>query len=365
MSVISSGEMGKEGSGEMGKGRKGEKEFATSPVPPFAPSPLTLFALSPLALAFAAVIGLSLTLLAPAAAHAQRKRARPVTAAPSSNAPAKSATSVTVATEPNAVVWLDEVRRGTADASGQFELKNVSAGRRSLRVRAKGFAERTLALLPAQRGRVEVKLKPATDEAELSFQQAEELREKGGDENRRRSVVLYERALKLRPRFPAAHVGLARILLDLNDTEGALAQIDAARADRPTYPEASAVEGRVMRSRENFEEAITSYRRALREARGFQPEAHTGIGIAHKERGDYEAAAAAFQQAINQLSDTEPVLYQLLGESYEQLQRYKEAVAAYEKYLQLAPDGKLAPAIQSIIEQLRIQAAEQQSPPNL
>ncbi|MDQ3755504.1 MAG: tetratricopeptide repeat protein [Acidobacteriota bacterium] len=307
------------------------------------------------------IISISAILMfAPLTSHAQQRKPRASTATPT----AAASKTITVATEPNAVVWLDEERRGVTDAAGQLELKNISAGRRSLRVRATGFAERTLTLPPARRGRVEVKLTRTTDEAELSFQQAEELREKGGEESRRQSIELYRKALKLRPRFPAAHVGLARVLLDTGDTNGALEQIDAARRHRPSYPEASAVEGRILRATENNKEAIESYRRALREARGFQPEAHAGIGIALKETGDYEGAAAAFQKAIAQLSDTEPVLYQLLGEAYEQLGNYKEAVAAYEKYLQLAPDGKLAPAINSIIEQLRIQAAEQAAPPN-
>ncbi len=307
------------------------------------------------------IISISAILMfAPLTSHAQQRKPRASTATPT----VAASKTITVATEPGAVVWLDEVRRGMTDAAGQLEMKNVSAGRHSLRVRATGFAERTLTLLPAQRGRVAVKLTSTTDEAELSFQQAEELREKGGEEPRRQSIELYRKALKLRPRFPAAHVGLARVLLDTSDTNGALEQIDEARRDRPNYPEASAVEGRILRATENNKEAIASYRRALSEARGFQPEAHAGIGIALKETGDYEGAAAAFQKAIAQLSDTEPVLYQLLAEAYEQLGNYKEAVAAYEKYLQLAPDGKLAPAINSIIEQLRIQAAEQAAPPN-
>jgi len=80
------------------------------------------------------------------------------------------------------------------------------------------------------------------------------------------------------------------------------------------------------------------------------------VGLALEDKGKYEEAAAAYNKAIAQLSDTEPILYELLGRTYERLDKYKEAVAAYEKYLQLAPDGKLAPAIRSIIDQLRQQA---------
>ena len=293
----------------------------------------------------------TLTLVLAPSASAQRK------------APAKPAAgTITVKTQPNASVWLDEVRRGTANADGSLELKQVAPGRHTLRVRANGFAERTLAVLPTQRGTVSVALTPTTDEAELAFQQAEEQREKGGgDEGRKKAAELYRRALKLRPRFPAAHVGLARVLLAQEDYDAALAQIDAARRDRPVYPEASAVEGRILRGIPDETGAEKSFQRAIREARGFQPEAHTGLGIVLEERGDHEGAVASFSKAIAQLSDTEPALYEFLGRNLEKLERWKEAVSAYEKYLELAPTGSHASAINSIIDQLRQQAAE---PPN-
>jgi hypothetical protein len=302
----------------------------------------------------------SLLALPSPAAHAQRRRAQ------SRPSPAPSAArSITVVTEPNAVVWLDDLRRGVTNESGQLEIAKVAAGRRTLRVRARGFAERTLALLPAQRGRVEVKLARTTDEGELLFQQAEEARERATtEEARKEAAELYRRALALRPRHAAARVGLARVLSDLGDHTAALEEIGRARAARPAYPEASAVEGRIHRAAGDDHAALQSYARAVREGRGFQPEAHTGTGIILQENGDYAAAAASYRRAIAQLADTEPVVYQLLGESLERAEDYKGAVAAYEKYLALAPEGRLAPAIRSVIDQLRKQAAEQGPPPN-
>jgi len=210
-----------------------------------------------------------------------------------------------------------------------------------------------------------VRLARTNDETELSFQQAEEAREKAkDDESRQQAVELYRRALKLRPAFPAAHVGLARALMDLNQHENALAEIEAARRYRPIYPEASAVEGRIYREMAFADEAIKSFQRAIREAHGSQPEAHVGLARVSEDRGQYEGAAAEYEIAIKQLADSEPVIYQLLGAVYEKLEKYKEAVAAYEQYLQLAPNGSLAPAIRSIIDQVRRQAAGQELKPN-
>lgn len=294
-------------------------------------------------------------------AHAQKKaNARGASSAGKSSQTA--ARTITVKTQPGAALWVDDVRRGAADAEGKLELK-LAPGRHALRVRASGFAERTLALLPTQRGAVSVILVKTTDEAELSFQQAEEARGKG---NNGLAAEAYRQALKLRPRFAAAHLGLARTLESQEDSDAALEQIAEARRDRPAYAEASAVEGRILRSLADHEAALTSYRRAIREGRGFQPEAYAGMGIVHEDKGRYDEAVESFRKAVAQLSDTEPILYELLARNLEKLERWKEAVAAYEKYLELAPTGAHASAINSIIDQLRRQAAEaeQQTPPD-
>ncbi|HWS99579.1 MAG TPA: tetratricopeptide repeat protein [Pyrinomonadaceae bacterium] len=301
------------------------------------------------------ILALAALLLCAQDAAAQRRGKRPVAAAASTK-------SLTIRTEPNAAVWLDEVRRGVTDAEGRLKLEKVSAGRHSLRVRASGFRERTLPLTAAQRGEIEVRLTGTTDEAELAFQRAEEAREKARDEESKRAAAeLYRRAIELRPKNAAAHVGLARLLLELNDYKQALAAIDQAREARPVYPEASAVEGRILRTAAFWDDAIAAFKRAIREGRGFQPEAHTGLGLLYEEKGMDEEAAAEFRAAIAQLSDSEPILYQLLGAAYEKMEKYKEAVEAYEKYLELAPEGNMATAIRSVIDQLRRQAEEQQS----
>ncbi len=287
--------------------------------------------------------------------HAQsvpaQKRKKPVAA---SNVSAKS---VNVRTEPNATVWLDEVRRGVTDASGKLAIKNVTAGRHTLRVRASGFKETSMTLTSVQRADVAVRLLRTTDEAELLFQQAEAMREQAKDEaERKEAAELYRSAIKLRPNFAAAHLGLARSLLELHDYNTALEEIDAAREARPVYPEASVVEGRALRMAADTAAAMEAFKRAIGEARGFEPEAHTGLALVYEDKGRYEEAAAEFRTAIAQLSDTEPILYELLGANYEKQEKYKEAVAAYEKYLELAPDGSLATAIRSVLEQLRKQA---------
>ena len=311
----------------------------------------------------------TLGVVIPCASGAAAQRRKPAAQTPAKSAAPSSTEAaartppgvLAVSTQPGAVVWVDEVRRGAADAEGKLQLK-LTPGRHALRVRAKGFAERTLALLPAQRGALSVVLTQTTDEAELQFQQAEEAREKG---NNAAAVESYRQALKSRPRFAAARLGLARSLESQGHTDEALEELKAARRDRPVYPEAWAVEGRILRSLADYDASLAAYARSLREARGFQPEAHTGAALVYEEQGRHDEAVESFKKALAQLSDTEPVVYELLARNLEKLERWKEAVAAYEKYLELSPQGAHASAINSIIDQLRQQAAEaEQQPPN-
>jgi predicted Zn-dependent protease len=265
--------------------------------------------------------------------------------------------TVVITTEPNAIVWIDDVRRGTTDASGKLSLTKVTPRRHTVRVRATGFKEATAVLLPGRRA-ISLKLVTAMDEAELTFQKAETAREQARDDaSREKAADLYRQTIQLRPSHAAAHLGLARVLLDLNKFNDALAEIDAARQARPVYPEASAVEGRIQREAGSDTEAIRAFRRSIREAGGFQPEAHVGLARVLEDKGQFAEAVVELRKALDQLSDSEPVIYQMLGATYERLEKPKEAVAAYEKYLELAPNGSYAAAIRSIVDQLKREAA--------
>src|SRR4051812_298567 len=206
-------------------------------------------------------------------------------------APVAGSRTVSVVTEPNAIVWIDEIRRGVTDSRGRLADQKIGSGTHALKVRAEGFKQATMTITAIQRGEIRVNLVRTTDQGELLFQRAETARETARDDAARQNAVsLYRQSLKIRP-DASARVGLARVLLDFNDTDGALAEIDAARRVRPVYAEASAVEGRIYRETGQTDEAIGAFNRAIRESRGFQPEAHVGIGRIYEEKGQYELAA--------------------------------------------------------------------------
>lgn len=270
---------------------------------------------------------------------------------------------LTVITQPEAMVWVDEISRGKTDSSGKLVIKHLPSGVRKLRVRAFGFKEHLQNLTAVQQGEIKITLVKTTDQAELLFQQAE------AEKDREKAADLYEKALEKRPKFPEAQLGLARILVALDDTDGAFKAIAAARKLRPNYAEVSAVEGRIYKTLGEEANAVASFKRALKEGGNFQPEANAGLGLLYKEKaesagntGDYATEEANYKLAISFLtasikqlsvSTDAEVMYQELGSIYEKLNNKKQAIALYEEFLRIFPNSQSASAIQSFIVQLK------------
>jgi len=279
--------------------------------------------------------------------------------------------SITVVTEPNASVWLDDILRGKTDESGTLTIKPAAAGARKLRVRADGFKEASQNLLAAQKGEVKIALVKTADPAELAFQEAENL----AGVDREKAVAAYRKAIGLRPKYAEAQLALARVLSAMNNTDGALAAIKEARKARPGYAEASAVEGRIYVSEGDEEKALAAFKRSIVEGKGFQPEAQTGLGLLYKEKAEasgsagdvaaeeenYRLAIGHFKKAVAQLSGAPDAitLYQFLGLAYEKMKKYNEAIAVYEEFLRVFPDSNEVSAVKSFIVQLKKQMSEQ------
>lgn len=280
--------------------------------------------------------------------------------------------ALTIVSEPNAQVWIDDVNYGKTDGSGKLKLRTFPTGTHKIRVRADGFKEITQNLLPAQTGDLKISLVKTTDEAELAFQQAEAM----SSLDREKAVALYQKAVKLRPNYPEAYVGMARIYQGMGEAANALRAVQSARRTRPAYAEASAVEGRIYKDDGNETKAVVAFKRAITEGKGVQPEAHTGLGLLYKEKAEsfgtdgdfnsekqyYMLAADELKKAVAQLAgspDTVTV-YQLLGDSYERAKMYREAIKVYEEYVKNFPDTDEVVTFQSFIVQLEKRIKEEQ-----
>lgn len=278
--------------------------------------------------------------------------------------------SITVATEPDARVWVNGVLYGKTDANGRIEIKSVLPGRRVIRVLAPGFAEVSKPLLPAQRGEIKIALVETRDEAELAYQEGE----RQSTLDRAKAEAAYRKAIAANPKFVSAHLGLLRTLAEGRSYDKALAALKELRKVSPRNAEATAIEGRIHKELGDQEKAIAAFKRAITEGGGFQPEAYAGIGLLFQDRAEgladseeqqraaYNEAAKNLMTAVKQLSGAPDaaVLYQLVGMIYEEQKRYKEAIALYEDFLKTFPDSVEAEAVRSFIVQIKKEMAREQ-----
>lgn len=273
--------------------------------------------------------------------------------------------AITIATEPGTIVWIDGIRYGKTDKAGILEIKTVSSGVHTLRLRADGYKEKTHALAATQKGEIAVALVKTDDAAELAYQEAERLT----TDDREKSADAYRRAIKARQNYPDAYIGLARVLSEAGDADEAAKALTVARRLRPGFAEASAIEGRIHKDNGEETKAIATFKRSITEGKGFQPEAYTGLGLLYKEKaegaggsGDFENETANYAEAsrnlkiaLKQLSGAPDtvVIYQLLGLIYERQKKYAEAIATYEEFLRIFPVSSEATAVRSFIVQLK------------
>ncbi len=267
-----------------------------------------------------------------------------------------------VETEPEAIVWIDGVKRGVTDETGKLEIKPVRKGSTRIKIRAYGFKQVVKSLLPTQGRTLKVALVKTTSPSEKAFQEAEKIL----SEDKEKAIELYKKAVRLRPSYAEAYVALARALTG-RDNDAAHKAIATARRLKRFYAEASTVEGRIYRAEGEIDKAIDSFDRAVKEGKGFQPEAHTGLGLIFKEEaeganaaGDYDdekfygdEAAKSFEKAIDQLSATEPIVYILLGSVYEKINEKQKAIAVYERFLRDFPVNNERSAVESFIVQIK------------
>lgn len=280
--------------------------------------------------------------------------------------PAKKISSLNIATEPGAAVWVDGVRFGKTDPSGKLTITNLGGTRHTLLVRADGFKEAVKAI-PSPTGVVMISLVKTTDPADLAFQEAEHLI----SQDREKAAAAYQKAMSLRPTYAPVYIGLARVLSDSGDHDGALKVIRDLRRVAPQNAEAAAVEGRIYRDSGDDEKAIAAFRRAITLGHGFQPEAYTGLGLLYKEKAEaagaagnfddettnYNEAAKDLSTALKQLAGAPDaiVLYQLLGLVYERQKKYSDALRVYNEFLERFPNSSEASAVRSFIDQIKKQ----------
>ena len=127
------------------------------------------------------------------------------------------------------------------------------------------------------------------------------------------AIAEYQKALKIKPDFAAAHNNLGAVLLQNKQ------RVDGARGQNGV-----------------FDEAIEHYRRALQINPDFT-KAHINLGDALLQKGQIDEAIAHFQKALEtQPNDAETET--AFGNALSQKRQVDEAIKHYQKALQIDPD---------------------------
>jgi len=293
------------------------------------------------------IVSLSFALLALGSVQAQAASRQALKPPPSTGA-LKVSTG-----QPGSVVFINNIRHGSTNDSGELSLPRVKPGAFPVRVRTVGFSDWTgrVAVVAGASRTLKVVQQPTSDEATLHYQKGDALRDRGKLSD---SVKEYEQAIAMKTPFPEARIGLARSLITLQKFDEAEKHLfEAKKESRAHWAEAQTVLANLRRNQGLIDESIEEYRKALRMARNVSPEAHIGLAIALEESGETEEALREYRIGIAQDMDTEPILYYLLGSLLEKAERNKEAIEAYRNYLRLDPEGQYASAVESIIERLK------------
>lgn len=268
--------------------------------------------------------------------------------------------SLQIKSESGTIIWVDNLRYGTIAESGEITINNLKAGTHSLRARLLGKRELTQPVIVKANitNQVQLNFKTAATPAELGFQTAETLREKGKHKD---AIEEYRKALNLSKfPLPRARIGLARSLAATADYEDAVIEARRAARESAVAPiiaaEALTVVANTFRSQGLYDEAFTNYTKALKLARNFSPEAHTGIALNFMEENDAPSAIKHLSLGAQQSNDTEPIIYYLLGNQLDRSGQIQAAITTYEKFLVLEPNGKNSNTARSLLKQLKREA---------
>src|SRR5215813_5847288 len=100
---------------------------------------------------------------------------------------------------PETIIWVGSLRYGVIPENGEVAVKNLSAGSYTIRARLKGKRElrRMISLKAGAESSINLDFREPATKAELAFQNAVELREKGAHAD---AIKGYRSAIKLAPR---------------------------------------------------------------------------------------------------------------------------------------------------------------------
>lgn len=161
----------------------------------------------------------------------------------------------------------------------------------------------------------------------------------------------YREAIRLKPNFESAYLGLGALLAAQQKDAEALAEFKKAVAVNPDFAMARFHLGALLERRKDLEDALVQYREAVR----LQPDEasfHNNLGVALMKLGRFKEATDEFHAAV-QLKPDHAGAFNNLGMALSRSGRLEEASAAFREALRLAPDCANAQTQLSRIQRIK------------
>ena len=264
----------------------------------------------------------------------------PSRAKPNAPVESKYGTFVVEANMDNVEVFLDGKSQGVVNKDKPLQLKGLTPGPHTVQGVNKGYepdGPREETVYPGQTTTVTIKLliprrrnRAAVDELDHGI----EAYKKGYEQNYRKAVEHFQKALDLDPTYSQAALYLGRAYNALYDEQNAEKYFSKAIEIDPDYLEAHASYGSMLLDIMSVDKAIREFNIVLRR----EPDnvlALTNIAQAYRMKGMYPEAIESARKAAKLAPEyAEPHLW--LGDSLRMSNQYEAAHAEYETYLRLS-----------------------------
>lgn len=168
---------------------------------------------------------------------------------------------------------------------------------------------------------------------------------------------LLRQAVAADPKYPAAHIHLGALLLQVKKLEEAEKVLRQALELDAKSAFAQMSLGMVLNRLNRFAEAVPPLQEAIR-LNSELVTAHVHLGVALVETEQFEEAERQLNIADNATGTEEVVRYLYLGQLYARTNRYEKSISAFETYLQKAPNDKNAESVKALLVQMKQELAK-------
>ncbi|MGB3962090.1 MAG: tetratricopeptide repeat protein [Sulfurimonas sp.] len=149
------------------------------------------------------------------------------------------------------------------------------------------------------------------------------------------AVEMYEKAIKLNPRYAEAYYSLGVTLKDLGKTDDAINMFEKTIVLNPMHAECYNNLGVVLQEKGNIEDAMLMLTKVI-ELNPKHAVAYNNLGVIFQESHKTQDAISMFAKAI-ELDPSIATAYNNIGMIYTDFARIEDALSMYEKAIELDP----------------------------